>query len=443
MIVGQARPLPLRDGPLAAAAVVGAVALAAAATRIPPPETLLLAGGVAAVALLGVCLVAHDAVVGLGFAVLGVVSIEPGPPDGVFLVVLAVSGATGALALRRVRPDVLALLAAFAVLNVLSAIGAPDVARAARYLGITVYLLALAVWVAAYVDSSRRAGLVLRCLLAGAGGTAALTLVALVVPFPGHQHLLTDDGLRAKGLFKDPNVFGPFLVPLALVVVEELRRPRLLRLGRAVTWAVLGVLTAGILVAYSRAAWVNFAIGLAIVLGVLVLREGRRAMTVMVVVPAVLGGLLLATISFTGSGDFLAERARVQTYDTDRFAAQASGARLAEQHPLGVGPGQIEVVQPLATHSVYVRTLAEQGLGGLVVFGGVLVLTLGLACRNVVRGWDTWGIGSAPLLGAWCGLLVNSAVVDTIHWRHLWVVAGLIWAGGPRPQISSAGAENR
>ena len=36
------------------------------------------------------------------------------------------------------------------------------------------------------------------------------------------------------------------------------------------------------------------------------------------------------------------------------------------------------------------------------------------------------------MLGAWCGLLVNSLVIDTLHWRHLWIVAALIWAGSMR-----------
>ena len=61
--------------------------------------------------------------------------------------------------------------------------------------------------------------------------------------------------------------------------------------------------------------------------------------------------------------------------------------------------------------------------------------------RNVALGRDTYGIGSAPLLAAWCGLLANSFVVDTLHWRHLWLLAGLIWAGthatGVRRQLSS------
>jgi hypothetical protein len=47
----------------------------------------------------------------------------------------------------------------------------------------------------------------------------------------------------------------------------------------------------------------------------------------------------------------------------------------------------------------------------------------------VLRGWSTYGIGSAALLAAWTGLLVNSFVIDTLHWRHLWVLAALIWAG--------------
>ena len=44
-------------------------------------------------------------------------------------------------------------------------------------------------------------------------------------------------------------------------------------------------------------------------------------------------------------------------------------------------------------------------------------------------GRDTWGIGSTALLAIWCGLLANSFFIDTLHWRHLWLFAGLIWGG--------------
>ena len=52
-------------------------------------------------------------------------------------------------------------------------------------------------------------------------------------------------------------------------------------------------------------------------------------------------------------------------------------------------------------------------------------------------------IGSAALLGAWCGLLFNSGVVDTLHWRHRWVVLGLIWAAAMIGQTSRSRENDR
>jgi O-antigen ligase len=148
-------------------------------------------------------------------------------------------------------------------------------------------------------------------------------------------------------------------------------------------------------------------------------------LVVVVIACAALFGVLAATSSL----GFLAERAGIQDYDTQRFGAQASGIELATKYPLGVGPGQFERVSVVSAHSTYVRALAEEGVLGLFVVFALLVLTLGFAARNVSLGAHTYGIGSAGLLAAWCGLLVNSSFVDTLHWRHLWLVAALIWAG--------------
>ena len=50
-----------------------------------------------------------------------------------------------------------------------------------------------------------------------------------------------------------------------------------------------------------------------------------------------------------------------QSYDTERFGAQALGLRLAEENPIGIGPGQFELVAPLSAHSTYVRALGRGG----------------------------------------------------------------------------------
>src|SRR5207237_6866316 len=99
----------------------------------------------------------------------------------------------------------------------------------------------------------------------------------------------------------------------------------------------------------------------------------------------------------------------------------------------------------IATHSTFVRVFAEQGFLGLALLIALLLATLVLALRNVVVGANTWGIGSTALLGAWCGVIFNSVVVDTLHWRHLWVLVALIWAAAVRgaPRTPGRGAARR
>jgi hypothetical protein len=75
---------------------------------------------------------------------------------------------------------------------------------------------------------------------------------------------------------------------------------------------------------------------------------------------------------------------------------------------------------------------------GLLVITALFLATLVFAVRNAALGRDSYGIGSAALLAAWVGLLINSFVVDTLHWRHLWFVAALIWVGAMRPRTELA-----
>ena len=88
----------------------------------------------------------------------------------------------------------------------------------------------------------------------------------------------------------------------------------------------------------------------------------------------------------------------------------------------------------IAAHSSYLRALGEEGVLGLVLIAGLFLVTLVLAWGNVVAGRTTFGISAGVLFGLWVGLLATSFFIDTLHWRHLWLVAGLIWAGATRPQ---------
>ena len=86
-----------------------------------------------------------------------------------------------------------------------------------------------------------------------------LGVLALLVAIPGDDLLTESD--RAGRFFQDPNVFGPFLIPPALILIEEICargccRARLATQG-ARCWrsSLLGVLFS-----YSRGAWLNLAL---------------------------------------------------------------------------------------------------------------------------------------------------------------------------------------
>jgi O-antigen ligase len=415
-----------------AAVVATAAATAWALDRHPLSFGAAVGIGVGLLGILALVLARFDAAVGLGVLLIAVVRFEPAPTDAVFAIVIAVALLTGRFDFRRVPALAIGLIGAFLALNLFSAVEMIDVSRGIQFFAITFYLVIFAVWFAGYVRSPGRARFVLRLYLVSAVASAALALVALFVVFPGHETFVFG-GDRAQGLFKDPVVFGPFLIPAALILLEEIARPRLL--GGKTVWkaAAIAVLALGVVFSYSRAAWLSFALGFVTVLLVLALRRGgaRRALVILSVLLVVLAAVA-STLVLTGSTGFLEQRARFQNYDVERFSAQALGIREGERYPFGIGPGQFDVVSTVSAHSTYVRAFAEEGLPGLLTLLALVFATLLYAVRNVLRGVDTFGIGSAALLASWLGLLANSLFVDTLHWRHLWLVAALVWSGAMR-----------
>jgi O-antigen ligase len=408
----------------------------------PVPPMFVAAGCIGIVSTLALAFLRYDAAVAFGILLLPVVRAEPAPVDAVLAIVIAVAIVTNRLELRRVPLSMLALCSVFIALNLLASMEALQSNTAAKFLAVTIYCIAIGLWICGYVDSERRARLVIKAYIASAVAIAVVSTVALYVPFPMSELLLSEDGERARGLFKDANVYGPYLIPAALILVGESLNPRLLRLNRPTQIFCFGFLAAGILFSFSRGAWLNLLVGIAVMTVIVSLRRGgsKRAL-LMVVVVLVGGAVTVWAVYASGSLGFLEQRAQLQSYDSDRFGAWALGIQLAEEHPIGIGPGQFELVAPLSAHSTYIRAVAEEGVLGAVALLAVMFGTLLLAARNAVIGRDTYGIGSAPLLAAWCGMLVNSFVVDTLHWRHLWLLAGLIWAGtharGVRSQLSS------
>ncbi len=429
MSAGQRR---LRPGPAGSAAglAAGLVVLVAGGATLAtqPPPALALWAGLAALAALGLALWRYELLVAVAFFALGGVRFDPAPVDAVIAVLVAVALVTGRIDLRRVPAPALVLVGVLLAVNLVSGVAVDDIPLAAQYFSITLYLAVFAVWLCSYLAAQRRVRLVVGAYVAGAAVSALLGTLALVAAIPGlPADLFVAYGTRATGLFQDPNVFGPFLVPAALIMLEETLIPRLLRLGRPLSAVLFAVLTIGVLLSYSRAAWLNLVVGVFVMVVFYALRGGGRTLSRMLVALAIAASVLATALAMTGGFAFLEERAQLQAYDAERFGGQDQALATAEAHPLGVGPGQLELTQTQLPHNVYVLVLAEQGVAGLVVLLALFGVTLWMALVAAARRGHVHGLGTAAVLAAWCGLLINSLVIDTLHWRHLWFVAALAW----------------
>lgn len=397
-----------------------------------PSAKLIVALGVGLVTLTTLALWNENAAVFLAALLLAVVRVEPAPTDAVFLIVIAISAASGRLAPLRAPAPIVVFVGSYLTLNVLAATQAVHFGKAIKFSFTTFYLAVLALWLTGWLTTRTRVRVVVRGYLAACALSAFLGVGALYGPLPGRSTLVYAD-TRAVALFKDPNVLGAFLVFGALIVAEELLRPSLLRARPRWKAALFLLLVLGVVFSYSRAAWGSLVLGLIVIAGVYGLRRGGGRHAVALIGTMAFAGIVaLIGLSATGQLAFLQQRAQAQGYDSQRFGAQHFAISLAERHPLGIGPGQFESYSPVSVHETYLRALAELGVLGLVLVAAVLLATLAYAIRNAVRGIDTYGLGSATLLATWFGLVGSGFVIDTLHWRHLWLAAALIWAGAAR-----------
>jgi O-antigen ligase len=364
-----------------------------------------------------------------------VVFIEPAPVDGLIMVGLVAGFLSGKLNFTEVGSAPLCFLSIFGLANLISLYDAFDPIRAIAYVAITLYLIGSWLFftgligrygkrlVIILIDSYCFAG-VLSALL-GAGGYFH------VLPF--EQQLLLNG--RARGLFKDCNVYGPFFVPMALFAVMRISRPG--ATVRSKLWQAVVISSAGLgmLLSFSRACWANCGVALIVFLaGQALIRPPRERNRWLIratglALAAALAMALLLNVPVVHK--MLVVRANsnhLQDYDRVRFATQAIALESAQERPLGIGPGQSEAVFSYATHSVYLRILSENGVLALLAIIAFIVTTMARCVTMIRRAADPWVRDlNLAILACIAGHLVNSFVIDTVHWRSIWFIYALPW----------------
>jgi O-antigen ligase len=236
---------------------------------------------------------------------------------------------------------------------------------------------------------------------------------------------------RAQSTFKDPNVFGPFLVLPLLFLIQSyiVRGLRLFSIG------ALGVILAALFLSFSRGAWGNFVFAAIVMVGLMFITAPsarfRARITALTLAAggavAVLLGLLLSLSAVTS---MFQERAElVQSYDTGsggRFTTQFRAWGQIFDYPNGLGPLQYAHHFGLDPHNDYLNAFYSNGWIGGVAYPTLVLITLFVGFRALlVR--TPWQPFLIAVFAAYCGTVAEGAIVGTEHWRHYYLLLGLLW----------------
>ena len=369
----------------------------------------------------------------LGSAVL----VEPAPIDLALVFVFGVAALAGTVSLHQAHRLPMVLGAGFLLANLVSLPNSVDWQRGIWYFAVTGYLVASLIIFGAISTACGRPAMT--AMLNGyvfAGLVSAALGIAAYFDVLPYRSLLLLNG-RVKGLFKDPNVYGPYLVPIvvySLAIVQDRART-----SAKLIWGAIAVLSmGGVFLSFSRACWFNCAVALATALALTTVQSRsmaevmRRVSIALVVLAAIGGGILLITASIPEVSSMLSIRlgqSGLQNYDAMRFQTHSRAIEAAIDEPLGIGPGQSEIVFQYAVHSLYLRVFSENGWLGVISFFGLVLVTVFRSMRiSLVVQDPYWRRIFTVAAACLVGLLANSVVIDSIHWRHFFFLLGIAWA---------------
>ncbi len=368
----------------------------------------------------------------IAFAVFlgGFVIFEPAPYELLLSALLAVWFICG----MRIPVEVIPLLFLFTLFNfggIISSFMIEDYARGLIYVAVSYFLALSTVFFAILIRNDMgRLRLIFRAYVVSAVITSMLGIIGYFGV--GGFGMFTRYS-RAMGAFQDPNVFAPFLVAPILYLIYGIvnRSPTLLPIRAG----ALMILLLGLFLAFSRAAW-----GLAVITAVLfyfllVINEQSAKIRLKYIILAGVGLgaivlLLLVALQFEAVSSLFSVRAKaVQEYDggrIGRFARHLLGYELALTKPFGIGPLEFGFIFGEDTHNNFVKALMDYGWLGFVCWMIINIWTMvgGFKLLFRQRPWQPY-LQIAYVV--FIGHFVIGNVIDTDHWRHFYLLLGIVW----------------
>ncbi len=240
---------------------------------------------------------------------------------------------------------------------------------------------------------------------------------------------------RAKAFFKDPNVYGPFLVVPAMFLLQNI----LLRNIKKIIWPSIFfvILFIGIFFSFSRGAWGVFLLSSFLVFLFNFLLEANIRQKIRMLIMAISGAVfaiitLAGLISIPSVGELFSIRAQlVQDYDSggemSRFGRQKFAFEVALENPLGIGAGEFVATRiKEEPHNTYANIFHVYGWGGGIVFLIITFLTIKKGLSAIIKRSPNRRL-MIPLISTFIPLMIEAAIIDIDHWRLYYLLVGLIW----------------
>ncbi len=198
---------------------------------------------------------------------------------------------------------------------------------------------------------------------------------------------------------------------------------------------VAGIILFGLLLSFSRGAWFHFAVSCLVMIALAFVtaptpRVRLRVLALSATAVVALALFMLFLLSFEAIADMFKERAHlIQSYDVGsggRFRLQELALTSVLKFPNGMGPFEFARVHGLQQHNVYLQAFLVYGWTGgmaylLLLFSTVMV---GLRTALMRTPWQPYLITA---LAAFVGEMAEGFVIDTDHWRHFYLMLGMVW----------------
>lgn len=272
-------------------------------------------------------------------------------------------------------------------------------------------------------------------------------VIAMLAPLPyiakvvwvQHQSVASwhySDDLRITGTFSllGANEFASFCVTVAAMLLALLLAARTSRRLKVIMAFGLAFMVMGILYSYSRTGYISAILAL---LMILALWRGRWKLVLPLLLVAAIATPLLPK-SVVERFDSTSVEADKRDESTEmRFEFWQLAWDNFTAHPvLGTGFQSFrhKEINPFGmdTHNLYMRTLTEGGIVGIVILIGLLVSIARTAVRELrssASGSWRYALGLG-MMGAWAGLVCNNLSGDRFTYypmiAYFWIFVGLV-----------------